>query len=148
MDKPELWRWIWLVAAGGFALGELATTSFFLLPLAAGAFAAAILSFIGLPVVISWLAFVLVSAAGIPVLQKVAKRLDANIPTIGVGARRLIGEPAHVTEEIESGQGFGRVSIQGEIWLAETVDGNNVPEGARVKVVEVRGTRLVVWPES
>ena len=149
MEKSEVWRWIWLVASGALVLGELATTSFFLLPLAVGAFVAAILSFAGAPVAVGWAAFVLVSAAGIPVLQRMAKRLDENIPTLGTGARRLIGEPALVTEQITGGGGdFGRVTVQGELWLAEALDGEAVAEGAQVKVVEVKGNRLVVWPES
>ena len=38
MDDPEVWRWIWLVAAVLFAIGEMGSPgSFFLLPFAAGA---------------------------------------------------------------------------------------------------------------
>jgi membrane-bound ClpP family serine protease len=35
-----------------------------------------------------------------------------------------------------------------EQWRAESLDGSPIPEGAFVKVVEVRGTRLIVHPQS
>ena len=47
MDSPEQWRWLWLVAAAVFAIGEMATPgSFFLAPFAVGAFVASLLAFV------------------------------------------------------------------------------------------------------
>ena len=47
-NDPETWRWIWLIAAVAFAIGEMATVgSFFLAPFAVGATVAAVLSFLG-----------------------------------------------------------------------------------------------------
>ena len=63
MGSPEFWRWVWLVAAAVFAIGEMAIAgSFFLAPFAIGAVVAAILAFAGVPVGIEWLAFAAVSA--------------------------------------------------------------------------------------
>ena len=43
-----MWRWIWLVAIGAFAVGEaLLPGTFFLLPFAAGAIVAAVTAFRG-----------------------------------------------------------------------------------------------------
>src|SRR5690606_4830686 len=48
MGSPEFWRWVWLVAAAVFTLGEMAVAgSFFLAPFAIGAAVAAILAFAG-----------------------------------------------------------------------------------------------------
>jgi membrane-bound ClpP family serine protease len=33
-----------------------------------------------------------------------------------------------------------------EEWRAETADGSPVAAGSTVRVVDMRGTRLVVWP--
>ena len=64
MDDPEQWRWVWMVAAVVFLVGEMASPgSFFLLPFAVGAGIAAILAFADVDLVWQWLAFVGLSAA-------------------------------------------------------------------------------------
>ena len=58
MDSPELWRWIWLIGIGLFAAGEMLTAgSFFLLPLAVGAFVAFLMAMMGLPVPLELIGF-------------------------------------------------------------------------------------------
>lgn len=144
----ETWRWIWLGAVVVFALGELATAgSFFLLPFAVGALVSMILAFADIGLVWQWIAFVGVSGASFAALFPLRHRLDRDAPAVGVGAKRLIGEPAKVLEPIPGGQAeTGLVRVGREEWRAESVDGRPVPVGQAVKVVEVRGTRVVVWP--
>ncbi|MGH9120254.1 MAG: NfeD family protein [Acidimicrobiales bacterium] len=146
MESPEVWRWIWLGAAVVFGLGELATVgSFFLLPFALGAVVAALLAFAGVPVGLEWLAFILVSIGSLLALRPIARRLDRNEPTDGIGAKRLIGQPALVLDEIKGGiHELGLVRIHREEWRAESVDGAGVPAGSTVRIVDVRGTRVVV----
>jgi membrane protein implicated in regulation of membrane protease activity len=146
MSDPETWRWVWLAAAAMFAAGELATPgSFFLLPFAVGAVLAAVLAFVGVDVGITWLVFVLGSAAGFAALFPLRKRLDREQPQDGIGARRLLGQQAVVLEAVPAGDA-GLVRVGREEWKAESVDGSAVPVGALVKVVEVRGTRVLVHP--
>lgn len=144
MDQPETWRWIWLVATLVFAVGEMATAgSFFLGPFAVGAGVAAVLAFVDIGVPVEWLAFVGVSAGVFAALRPIARRLDSAEPTLGIGSRRLIGEPATVIEDIPANE-LGLVRVHREEWRAQTVDGSAVPAGALVHVVDMRGTRLVV----
>ena len=143
----EAWRWLWLVAAGVFALGELASPgSFFLLPFAIGAAVAALLAFLDVNVIVQFVAFAGLSLGSLALLRPVARRLDRDEPTAGIGAKRLIGEKALVLEAIPAEHGSGMVRIGREEWRAEASDGSPVPEGATVKIVEVRGTRVVVYP--
>lgn len=146
MDQPETWRWIWLVAAAVFVVGEMAVAgSFFLAPFAAGAAVAAILAFADIGLAAEWAAFVGVSVATFASLRPLARRLDAGEPTEGIGAKRLIGQTATVLEAIPSGpHELGLVRVHREEWRAETIDGSPVPAGSVVQVVEQRGTRLVV----
>ena len=148
VDSPELWRWIWLAVTAGAAVGEMATAgAFFLLPFALGGAAAAILAFAGVDVAIEWLVFVAVSVAGVVATRPLARRLDTVSPAEGIGARRWIGQTATVLEAIPSGaHETGLVRLGGQRWRAETLDGTAVGQGSRVKVVDVVGTRLVVWP--
>jgi len=97
MDNPEVWRWIWLIAIGVFAGGELILAgSFFLLPFAGGALAATIVAFAEGSIAVQWAAFVIVSALGAAGLIPLRKRLDLSDTQNGIGARRLIDQEAVV----------------------------------------------------
>lgn len=146
MDDPDTWRWIWLIAAAAFLAGELSTAgSFFLLPFAIGAAVSAVLAFAGVGVEWEAVVFLTVSVAVFAAMRPLARRLDQGGITEGIGARRLIGQPAAVLEAIPGGtHELGLVRVHREEWRAESVDGGPIPAGATVKVVEQRGTRLVV----
>jgi membrane protein implicated in regulation of membrane protease activity len=148
MESPEVWRWIWLGAAAVLAAGELATaTTFFLLPFAVGAALAAAAAFAGLVAGVQWILFVVVSAAAVAVLRPLARRLDTDKPADGIGARRWIGQPATVLAGIPPGvHETGLVRVGREEWRAQSVDGSPIPAGTPVRVVDLTGTRLVVWP--
>lgn len=146
MDEPETWRWIWLATAAVFAVGEMASAgTFFLAPFALGAGVATVLAFADVGLTGEWAAFLVVSVATFASLRPIARRLDAGEPSDGIGAKRLIGQTATVLEPIPAGgQELGLVRVHREEWRAETVDGMPVDAGATVRVVEQRGTRLVV----
>lgn len=147
MDDPEQWRWIWLVATVGFLLGEMATPgSFFMLPFALGAGVAALLAFLDVGLALQWGAFVGLSVATFAALRPLARRLDVDAPTHGIGAKRLIGEIGTIIDALDGNGDQGMVRIHREEWRAESVDGSPIADGTRVRVVEIRGTRVVVWP--
>jgi membrane protein implicated in regulation of membrane protease activity len=146
MDDPEVWRWVWLVAAFAFAAGEIATAgSFVLLPFAAGALVASLLAFLGVDVVVELIAFLAVSVACLLALYPLRKRLDRAEPQDGIGARRLLGQPAVVLADVGSALAPGMVRVGREEWRAESLDGTTLTAGTPVKVVDVRGTRVVVF---
>ena len=145
-DSSEIWRFIWLTAAVGFALGELALAgSFFLAPFAIGAGAAAAASFLGLPIGISWAVFLVVSFVSFAAFRPLARRLDLRSPQSSVGAGRWVNREAVVISEIGA-NGRGTVRLDREEWTAESFSGDRIPVGSRVLVNRVEGTRLVVMP--
>jgi membrane protein implicated in regulation of membrane protease activity len=147
VEDPEFWQWVWLGAAVLFAVGEMVNPgSFFLLPFAIGAAVAAVLAVFNVPVAIGWIAFVTVSIVSLLALRPIAHRLDHDEPVEGIGARRLIGEQGRVIEAIPDDGELGLVRINREQWRAETLEGTALDAGAAVRVVEVRGTRVVVHP--
>ena len=147
MDSPETWRWLWLVAAFIFAIGEMATPgSFFLLPFAVGALAATALAFAGIAVGIQATAFVVVSIATLAGLRPLARRLDRLDDDQGIGSRRLIGQTAKVLQEIPGHGELGLVRVHREEWRAESLDGSAIPLGAAVRVADIEGTRVIVSP--
>ena len=62
-----------------------------------------------------------------------------------VGAEALIGRWGEVREDLRP---FGSVHVAGELWSAESVQGSEIPKGARVRVVGVDGLRLRVETED
>lgn len=142
----EQWRWIWIAAAVVLATGELFTAGFFLLPFAVGAAAAAVLAFLDVSVPIQLVTFVVISVVFLAVLQRFAKNEQDNTVAARAGANRFIGRLAVVMEPVKYLETTGMVRMGTEEWRA-TVDADIViPTGARVEIVEVRGTRLVVKP--
>jgi membrane protein implicated in regulation of membrane protease activity len=148
VDSPEHWRWVWLVVAAACAAGEMASPgSFFLLPFAVGGAVAAVLAFAGVGVGVEWLAFVAVSLAAVVATRPLARRLGEGSPAEGIGARRWMGQLASVIETIPAGPNeTGLVRLGREEWRAESLQGEPITPGTTVKVVDMAGTRLVVWP--
>lgn len=145
-----MWRWIWLVGAVGFGLGEIATAgTFFLLPFAIGGAVAALLAFADVNVAVQWLVFLGTSVALLAAMRPLARRLDRDGLTEGIGSKRLIGEAATVLEAIPAGPNeLGLVRVHREEWRAESVAGESVASGTLVRVIDQRGTRLVVAPTA
>lgn len=150
MDDPEVLRWLWLVAAVVLAVAELTVAGgFFVAPFAAGALAASMLAFAGVDPFVEVVAFVAVSGATFAALRPLARRLDRDGPTDGIGAKRLIGRPAVVLDAIPGGPDeLGLIRVDREEWRAQAVDGAAIPAGATVRVVEQRGTRVLVHPTT
>jgi len=145
METPETWRWLWLVAAFVFAIGELASPgSFFLLPFAIGALVATVLAFADVGVGIEWIAFVGVSVASLVALRPLARRLELLDDDLGVGSRRLIGQTATVLQDIPGRGELGLVRVHREEWRAESMDGTAIPTGTAVRVADIEGTRVIV----
>lgn len=145
--SPETWRWIWLLFAVIFTIGEIAVAgSFFLLPFATGALVAAISGFAGAPVAIEWGLFVAASAGSAAVLRPLARRLDSS-PRSAIGATRWVGREAYVLRDIPGGPaGTGLIRLDREEWRAESLTGAPIRAGSTVLVSRVDGTRLVVLP--
>lgn len=147
-SSPDTWRWIWLLAAVAFAVGEIAVAgTFFLAPFAAGAAVAAAAAFAGLGLGAEWLAFVVVSGVAAAVLVPLGRRLDRRTAQPAIGAHRWAGRQAVVLRDIPGGHGAtGLVRLDREEWRAESLLGSPIPAGATVLVSRVEGARLVVVP--
>jgi membrane protein implicated in regulation of membrane protease activity len=141
MDE-SVWVTTWFIAAGVLAIGEMLTAGFFLLPFAAGAAVAGILALLSVSIPVQIVTFVAVSVLSLWLLQRFAKK-DIHGELLAVGAARYIGSSA-VTIEPVSRLNSGRVKMGTEDWRATTDKDVEIPAGAEVRVVEVRGARLVV----
>ncbi len=137
--------WVaWIVAGAALAAGEVLTVGFFLAPFAVGSLAAAVVSGAGGGAALSWIVFLAVSAVlllGVRPIVRRHARLPAHVRT---GTAALVGRDALVVAAICGPENTGRVKIDGEVWTARAYDGEEIPEGARVQVVEIRGATALV----
>jgi membrane-bound serine protease (ClpP class) len=62
------------------------------------------------------------------------------------GREELVGEEGVVTESASAVGGLGQVRVHGEIWRAAFLAHNLLPEGARIRVKQVKGLTLEVEP--
>ena len=135
---------IWLLAAVVFAIGEIATTSFFLAPFSIGAASAAVVSRS-------------VPARRSPGSSSRSSRPSSSRRAPGrpaapapadaerTGTAALIGRPAIVAERIANDEGTGCIKLDGEMWTARAYDEDRIFEpGTRVEVVEIRGATAIV----
>ncbi len=137
----EVWRWIWLGTALFLGFAEMVTAGFFMLPFAAGAVIAFVLALFGVAPAVQLVVFIVSSVLALVVLQRYVRREDEIAPR--VGANRLLDQRAVVLEPIDRVSGTGRVRMDTELWRA-TTEGGSIPVGTEVRVVDVRGARLVV----
>lgn len=140
-----MWTAVWLIAAAALAIGEMVTAGFFLLPFAVGAGAAGILAIVGASIPSQIVTFVVISVLALWLLQRFARK-DIHGDLLPVGAARYIGALAVVTEDVNRVHGTGMVKMGTEMWRATTDGNDDIEIGSEVRVVEVRGARLVITP--
>ena len=67
---------------------------------------------------------------------------------VRMGVDALLGKRGVVLERIDPVSRLGRVKVEGEDWRGVSVDDTPIEAGARITVIQVDGTTLVVEKES
>ena len=142
---------IWFVAAVVLVVAEMFTAGFWLACLAVGCVAAGLVGlipFAGLTLeTIAFTATSLASMIGLrPVFMKRFQLGPGGDVRTGIDA--LLGKTGIVLERIDPRARVGRVKVEGEDWRGASVDDTPIEVGARVTVIQVDGTTLVVEKES
>jgi membrane protein implicated in regulation of membrane protease activity len=137
---------VWLIAAGGFAAGEMHfSTGFYLAPFALGAAVAAAAGLAGAAAIVSLVCFIAIALLSLAFLRPIALRHMKVPPRLRTGTAALIGKQAIVLETIANGEGVGTVKIDGEVWTARSYNDDEVIErGTRVDVVDIKGATALV----
>ncbi|MDR2492833.1 MAG: NfeD family protein [Coriobacteriales bacterium] len=138
------WFWIWVVLAALLCIGEMLTTSFYLLPFAIGAGVAAIANVATGNLVLQWVLFVVVSVIALIAMRPLANRITRATKERS-GVERLIGMGGEIVAE-KAPAGLQRVRVEREVWNAAVRGGVLLAPGTHVTVVEIGGTYLVVMP--
>ena len=135
----------WIIAAVLFAVIEAATVALVTVWFAVGALAAAIAAQFGASILFQVGTFVVVSAILLCVTRPVFKKISGKKPQ-RTNADRFIGEEAMVIKKIDDINNDGQVKIAGQVWSAVSEDKSPLEEGTIVKVIAIRGVKLVVEP--
>ena len=136
---------IWAIVAVALAVGELLTPGmFFLSPVALAAFAAGIVSLLGVAAWLQLIVFIAVSIASLGVLRPIA-RAHIRMPALTrTGTAALVGSKAVVLQRVDANG--GRVRIGGEEWSARAyLDDQVLEPGTRVEVVKIEGATALVY---
>jgi len=134
---------IWFVLAAVAVVGEIFTAGFFLLWFGVGAAAAGGLALLGAGFGWQLVAFVVISGGLFALSRRFAEKVSKPQPP-GIGADRFIGLQGLCLEDIDNAANTGRVRLGKEEWRADSESGDKIPAGARVEVVRLDGTHLVV----
>ena len=138
----EIW-WIWMAMAAAFLIGEILTAGFFLIFLSVGAAAAGILALLDVGYAGQFIVFIEVSGILFVFGRRFADRVTEKQPP-GIGADRFIDQEGVVLEAIDNTNNSGSVRVGQDEWRAISETGDILPEGARIKVTQIDGTRAVV----
>ncbi len=135
---------VWTIVAVALALGEIATLSLFLGPIALAAVLAAVVGALGGSLVLQLVAFIGGSLASLALLRPIAVRHLRMPSRLRTGTAALVGSKALVLERVDVHG--GQVKIGGEVWSARAYDEAQVIEpGARVDVVKIEGATALVY---
>lgn len=138
---------VFVVLAVLLSAAEIVAPGLVLLPFGLGAGVAAVAGFLGAPVLAQAAIFLVASFGFYLGLRPLARRLDDDAPSDGIGAQRLIGATGVVLERIEPGD-TGMVRVDREEWRAEADSGERLLPGMTIRVVQLRGTRVVVLADD
>jgi membrane protein implicated in regulation of membrane protease activity len=130
---------LWLIAAGLFAAGEVASLDLVLLMFAGGALGGMAVALLGLGVPFQLIAFLVVSAALLAVVRPVAKRhLVDRTPEQIDGVAVYVGRTAVVSQRVDNND--GRIRLGHDEWSARTqLDDEAFDVGDEVRIVQIEG---------
>jgi membrane protein implicated in regulation of membrane protease activity len=135
---------LWLIAAGLFAAGELASVDFVLLMFAGGALGGMAVALLGGAVALQLVGFVVVSLALLLVVRPIAKKhLLAGTPLQLDGVDVVVGRTARVTQAVD--RHSGRIKLGADEWSARSQhEGEAFAIGETVRILQVEGATAVV----
>jgi membrane protein implicated in regulation of membrane protease activity len=145
--RDNLWA-VWVGLAALLGLAELASLSFTLLMLAAGALVAAGVAVIAPSLFWLQLLIGLITAGALLIALRplLVRKLHHGYGELRTGTDHVVGRSGVVVREV-SPDGGGSIRLSGELWTAVPYDGHStIAPGSRVEVMEIDGATAVVYP--
>lgn len=139
----ENW-YIWILATMVFIVLEIFIPSFVMASIGLGCFFAFIGAAVDLPFPFQMVLFILGTSTGFLGIKPVMKKYACSRKSIKTNASGLIGRIGKVIETINEEVGSGCVAIDGDMWKAIHVGGNQVSSQVKVRVLKVNSIVLTV----
>ncbi len=146
MDAASLFellgRWIWFIVAALLAIVELMVPGVLAIWLAiAAAIVGGLLLVVDLPLAAQLAIFAVLSVVLVWASRQFLSRhpIESDHPTLNQRGASYVGRVFVVEQEIRNGS--GKIRVGDSLWLAE---GEDAEAGARVKVIGVNGSALIV----
>lgn len=139
-----MWQ-VWLIIAGLFFVGEIATVGFLIFWFGIGALIAMIVSFFTSNIIIQTTIFVISSTILIFTTKPFVKKF-ADVKKTNTNVYSIIGKKALVIKTIDPIHSVGQIKINGEVWTAESENNQVIDEGSEVEILEIKGVKAIVKP--
>lgn len=139
-----MWQ-VWLIIAGLFFVGEIATVGFLIFWFGIGALIAMLVSFFTSNIIIQTTVFIISSTILIFATKPFVKKF-ADVKKTNTNVYSIIGKRALVIKTIDPIHSVGQIKINGEIWTAESIDNQVIDEGSEVEILEIKGVKAIVKP--
>ncbi len=135
---------LWLAAAVALSVIELTTMGLTTIWFAIGAVAALICALCGAPIWFQVAVFIVVSVVVLVLVRPIAAaHFNNRLKKTNIDA--YVGRKLIAKTDIDNLRGTGKVDMDGSTWLAlSSMDNIMIHAGEEVKVVEVRGAKLIV----
>ena len=139
-----MWQ-VWLIIAGLFFVGEIATVGFLIFWFGVGALIAMLVSFFTSNIIIQTTIFVISSTILIFATKPFVKKF-ADVKKTNTNVYSIIGKKALVIKTIDPIHSVGQIKINGEVWTAESENNQVIDEGSEVEILEIKGVKAIVKP--
>lgn len=134
---------VWLAILIVMVVIEIKTLGLTTIWFAGGALVALLMSLLGIGLPIQILLFLVVSLGLLLGTRPIALKYF-NKNRTRTNAESLLGSEAIVLEPIDNIKATGRVQASGQEWMARSADDQPIAAGAKVRVEEIRGVKLIV----
>ena len=134
---------VWIIFIVAMMIIEASTTNLVSIWFAFGALGAILAKALGGGVTPQILTFVILSGLSLAIAWPFIKKYH-NGKKEATNADMLIGKTGVITEDITNDKFAGKVNVSGQIWSATSESGEDILEGAKVKIVKITGVKLVV----
>ncbi len=139
-----MWQ-VWLIIAGLFFIGEIATVGFLIFWFGVGALIAMIVSLFTSNIIIQTAIFIISSTILIFATKPFVKKF-ADVKKTNTNVYSIIGKKALVIKTIDPIHSVGQIKLNGEVWTAESENNAIIEEGSEVEVLEIKGVKAIVKP--
>lgn len=134
---------VWIGLALFALLVEAGTSQLISIWFSLGAIGGAISCIFTDNIVIQLFVFITVTTLSLVLTRPIVKKLKLKGAAVKTNLDRVIGCEATLTKDITR-DCDGELKVLGDYWLAVSRDGIEIKSGTRVKVLEIKGTKLIV----